>query len=188
MCKCSLSVKLQSCTIPLNLFQFSQLTRLTRTDHTCRQTNRQVVSHSAVRLYDNAVCLSHEVEHHLESTVIIKGLTCRPAPLWLTSFSQMNSWSTLRTTNRFFQISLKIPLPQNFRIQPTFSVWRCCCAESCGPWTGNRNQVKTAPLLYRAVVSACDWTVELLLLSLQFINQIIFYIYIYNIKFKQIKY
>lgn len=52
----------------------------------------------------------------------------------------MNSWSPLRTTKRFFQISLKIPLPQNFRIQPTFSGWACCCDVSCEPWTGNRKQ------------------------------------------------
>ncbi|TNN24344.1 hypothetical protein EYF80_065532 [Liparis tanakae] len=51
-----------------------------------------------------------------------------------------SSWSPLRTTKRFLQISLKIPFPQNFRIQPTLSGGTCCGAESDAPWTGNRKQ------------------------------------------------
>ena len=38
-----------------------------------------------------------------------------------TSFSEMYRWSPLSITKRFFHISLKIPLPQNLRIQPTLS-------------------------------------------------------------------
>lgn len=97
---------------------------------------------AAVNLFCRDVC--REPEQHLlfwsprMSSEVFRVVTppLSARSLWLTSFSLMNSWSPLTATNRFFQISLKIPFPQNFRIQPTLSGWVFCGAESGGPWDG----------------------------------------------------
>lgn len=134
------------------------------------------------RVNDAPVCLSPHVEHHLVVMALINALiketqsepqvpVCyclspiinqpadwqvghhKPHPARLTSFSLMSSWSPFRTTNWFFQISLKIPFPQNFRIQPTLSGWAFCGAQSCGPW--NKNQVKDK---LKPTVTACAFS------------------------------
>lgn len=53
----------------------------------------------------------------------------------LTSLSEMYRWSPRSTTYRFLHSSLKIPRPQNFLIQPTFSgCWTTSWPESWTPW------------------------------------------------------
>lgn len=69
---------------------------------------------------------------------------CWPRPPGLTSFSQTNSWSPLRARKRFFQISRKIPFPQNFRIQPTFSGGGAESGGACQQETGSCQRCPTA--------------------------------------------